>query len=108
ENIATQHRERSCWGKAGRICHDTLAFKGLDIRSRPLTFQLRDRLALLLTLPSASIRGDASPARHSLWSRLPSLAWRSQLKRFHRSNQILSTSFCEAYPDRGCRVVRVR
>jgi len=37
----TQRRERYCWGKAGRICHDnTLSFKGLDIRSRPLTFQL--------------------------------------------------------------------
>jgi len=35
----TQCRERYCWSKAGRICHDNaLSFKGLDIRSRPLTF----------------------------------------------------------------------
>src|SRR5262245_33415584 len=35
----TQRREQYCWSKAGRICHDnTLSFKGLDIRSRPLTF----------------------------------------------------------------------
>jgi hypothetical protein len=39
-NNGTQRLERYCWGKAGRICHDTLGFKGLDIRSRPLTFQL--------------------------------------------------------------------
>ena len=31
--------ERDCWGKAGPIRHDnTLSFKGLDIRSRPLTY----------------------------------------------------------------------
>ena len=39
---------------AERICHDALSFKGLDIRSRPLTFRL---------LPASS-------------ARLPSLAWR--------------------------------
>ena len=30
------------YATAERICHDALGFKGLDIRSRPLTFQLRE------------------------------------------------------------------
>jgi hypothetical protein len=51
KNNGTQRRERYCLDKAGRICHDnTLSFKGLDIRSRPLTFQLRV-VALLLVDP---------------------------------------------------------
>ena len=38
---------------------------------------------------------------------LTRLAQRSQLKRFHRLNQILSASLCEAYPDRE-HAARVR
>src|SRR5262249_17695827 len=55
-----------CWGRAGRICHDNaLSSRGLDIRSRPLTF-----------LPLASVvhRHHAKPSRHSLSPCLSSLA----------------------------------
>ena len=75
--------------------------------------KLRDRAEECRAL--AHVYFEDEPGRRSaaklsllLCSCLPSLVWRSELKRFHRSNQILSASFCKAYPDRGCRVVQVR
>src|SRR5262249_15507544 len=71
-NNGTQCRERYCWGKAGRICHDNaLSFKGLDIRSRPLTF---------LGLPLAAIRPHAKPSRPLPWR----AAFIAQTKLFQR------------------------
>src|SRR5262249_40842399 len=71
KNNGTQHRERYCWSKAGRNCHDNaLSFKGLDIRSRPLTF---------LRLPS-SIRPHAKPSRPLPWR----AAFITQTKLFQR------------------------
>ena len=49
---------------AERICHDALSFKGLDIRSRPLTFQPQGfelsfsvRALLRLFTPALDCRG---------------------------------------------------